>query len=189
MKKVLLAIFFILSACVVFTQDSTSLPDEYKRNFLEIDYSNAQIVDHSVYGVMILSLDRWKNWLVRSSIIVMVFATLVILFISIPKDSELNITLAYAITGAMFSVAFWETLAGWMLTRLSQNFYGSLIIGISFLMYAAFYVSLTKIKKTDLSFSSIKESFQKTSQLDKEDPRLIYVNGLPGDWEKEDFIR
>ncbi len=189
MKKAVLAFFLIFSAGAVFPQDRASLPEEYKKDFIEIDYSNAQIVDHSVYGVMILSLDRWKNWLIRSSIIAMVFATLVILFISIPKDNELNIMLAYAITGAMFSVAFWETLAGWMLTRLSQNLYGTLIMAASILMYAAFYVSLIKIKKTDLSFSSIKESFQKMSQMAKEDPRLVSVSGLPGDWEKEDFVK
>ncbi|MEW5950781.1 MAG: hypothetical protein AB1637_02710 [Elusimicrobiota bacterium] len=189
MKKIIFSFFMIFSASYLFPQDSKNIPEEYKKEILEIDYSNAQIVDHSVYGVMILSLDRWKNWLVRSSIIAMVFATLIILLISMPKDNELNIMIAYSISGAMFSVAFWETLAGWMLTRLSQNFYGFLIISASIIMYAAFYISVLKIKKTDLSFSAIKESFQKMSQISKEDPRLASVSGLPGDWEKEDFVR
>ncbi len=185
MKKNIFFILFILfsSFSLTFCQEDNS------KKILEIEYSNAQVIDHSVYGVMYLSRDRWKNWLLRSSIVMMLFVTLLIILIAIPKDSEINIMLSYGISGAMFSISFWETLTGWMLTRLSQNLYGSLIILLSLLMYAAFYLSIMKIKKIDISFSDIKENFQKMSQMAKEDPRLIFLSGLPSDWEKEDFVR
>lgn len=189
MKKRLFSALFILfslAAMPVFSQEAEGAA---KRELLEMDFSNAQIVDHSVYGVIYLSRDRWKNWLVRASIVAMVFTTILVFMISMPKDNEVNIMIAYGLAGAMFSISFWETLTGWMLTRLDQNLYGTLIILASVIMYAAFYISLMKIKKLDLSFSAIKETFQKMSQMAKEDPRLSSVSGLPGDWEKEDFIR
>ena len=51
------------------------------------------------------------------------------------------------------------------------------------------YIVLMKIKKYDVSLTELKESFKKMSAASHEDSRLVSVEGTPGDWPSEDFIK
>ena len=45
------------------------------------------------------------------------------------------------------------------------------------------------MKKSDISLTELKESFQRMSALSNEDLRLSSVEGRPGDWPDQDFLR
>lgn len=187
-----LNIFLSLTPNFAFSENSFN-KSAYKEDAVEIEWGDrAEIIDHPVYGVIVLSKDRWKNWVFRSLIIIMAYLSLLIVILSIPKTSELNLIVAYILSGSAFVVSFWETLSGWMLTRLNSYKYGWSFILISIPMYLASYFAVIRVKKNDISYSQIKEEFKKMQQLKAdsyEDRRLLPISGVPGDWEDEDFIR
>lgn len=188
MKKVFF-IFIFLSTLIAVSYPQQSQLSKEKKEILEIQYENAQIVDHPVLGVLILSNDRWKNWIVRSFIVVLIFVTFIVLNLSLAKNTEANIIISYFLNGAMFTVSYWTTLCGWMLTRLNKNLYGLGFIALSLIMYVVTYILTMKTKKSDISFATLKESFQKLAATKQEDKRLAPISGLPGDWLEEDLVR
>ena len=160
-----------------------------RKTELEVGYENAEKIDHSVYGIMILSKDRWKTWILRSTMIISIFIAALIIFFSIPKNNEINIVISYGITGSLFILSFWTTLAGWMLMRLNRKLIGTAFVACSAVMYAVFYLCVIKTKKSDISFATLKESFQKLANDTREDGRLVSVSGQPGDWVEDDFSK
>lgn len=187
-----LNIFLSLTPDLAFAENSVNRSNS-REETVEVEWGDrAEIIDHPVYGVIVLSKDRWKNWVFRSLIIIMVYLSLLIVILSIPKTSELNLIVAYILSGSAFVVSFWETLSGWMLTRLNSYKYGWSFILISIPMYLASYFAVIRVKKNDISYSQIKEEFKKMQQLNAdsyEDSRLLPISGVPGDWEDEDFVR
>ncbi len=190
--------FFILNIFLPLTPDfalaeNSITASNSREETVEVEWGDrAEIIDHPVYGVIVLSKDRWKNWVFRSLIIIMAYLSLLIVILSIPKTSELNLIVAYILSGSAFVVSFWETLSGWMLTRLNSYKYGWSFILISIPMYLASYFAVIRVKKNDISYSQIKEEFKKMQQLNAdsyEDRRLLPISGVPGDWEDEDFLR
>lgn len=190
--------FFVLNIFLPLTPDfalaeNSVTRSNSKEETVEVEWGDrAEIIDHPVYGVIVLSKDRWKNWVFRSLIIIMAYLSLLIVILSIPKTSELNLIVAYILSGSAFVVSFWETLSGWMLTRLNSYKYGWSFILISIPMYLASYFAVIRVKKNDISYSQIKEEFKKMQQLNAdsyEDRRLLPISGVPGDWEDEDFLR
>ncbi|MEW6013063.1 MAG: hypothetical protein AB1602_06660 [Elusimicrobiota bacterium] len=190
--------FFVLNIFLSLTPDfalaeNSVTRSNSKEETVEVEWGDrAEIIDHPVYGVIVLSKDRWKNWVFRSLIIIMAYLSLLIVILSIPKTSELNLIVAYILSGSAFVVSFWETLSGWMLTRLNSYKYGWSFILISIPMYLASYFAVIRVKKNDISYSQIKEEFKKMQQLNAdsyEDSRLLPISGVPGDWEDEDFVR
>ena len=187
-RKILLILLLIANILAILPCYCEVKQQEKKLN-MEIIYENAQIVDHPVLGILVLSKDRWRNWIIRSLIIISVFIALTVLNFSLPKNHEANIIVSYFLSGSMFIVSLWEMLSGWMLTRLNKNFFGLIFIFVSIPMYILTYIILKKAKQSDISFSTLKESFQKLSDTSKEDKRLSPVSGAPGDWIEEDLIR
>jgi len=190
MKKTILLYFLLMANIIIAIPSYNQInnQDKNKKTNMEIVYENAQIIDHPVLGILILSKDRWKNWIVRNFIIISIFIALTIFNLSLPKDNEINIIFSYFLGGAIFIVSIWETLAGWMLTRLNKNLYGLIFILISIPMYIFTYIMLMKTKKADISFDTLKKSFQKLSQTSNEDKRLSPIPGTPGDWVEDDII-
>lgn len=189
---VLITIFTVSLNLVAVDNTKSKNAEKYKR-ILEYDWGkNAEIIVHPVYGVIVLSKDRWQNWVMRSSIIIMVYISIMAVLLGLPKNAEIYLIVSYILCGAAFIISFWETLSGWMLTRLESYKYGWMFILISIPMYVFSYIITMKIKKYDISYAEIKEEFKKMQKLKVEqyqDPRLLPVSGLPGDWEDEDFIR
>ncbi|MBP7796378.1 MAG: hypothetical protein KA059_06370 [Elusimicrobiales bacterium] len=176
----------------LFAQVQSSTYSKTKSN-IELDWGrDAEIIDHPVYGVIVMSRDRWKNWVFRSMIIIMVYISLMFVILAIPKNSEINFIVSYILCGSTFVISFWESLSGWMLTRLNSYGYGWSFMLVSLPMYVASYFSTMRIKRYDISYAQIKEEFRKMSEVEAKnytDPRLSPISGIPGDWEDEDFIK
>ncbi len=162
----------------------------------EVDWGeNAEIYVHPVYGVLVYSKDRWKNWVFRGLIIIMVYISLVLVLITLPKNSDFNFIVCYILGGSLFVLSFWETLCGWFLTNINSYKSGLSFILISLPMYVGSYLSLMRLKKQDISYAQIKEEIRKMNAEKLEaiknmgDPRLNAISGIYGEWEDEDFIR
>ncbi|MCX5784924.1 MAG: hypothetical protein NTX59_04480 [Elusimicrobia bacterium] len=152
------------------------------------EYEDAEIIDDPFYGIVVVSKQRWKNWVLRSVYLLLIDIALIMLVISLPKNDEYNIVISYLFLGASFVLAFWEFLCAVFLFRLNSASW-LYIAPASFIMAGVFYLVLLKVKKFDVSLSELKESFQQMSTVNKEDARLTSVDGTPSDWPEVDFIK
>ena len=152
------------------------------------EYEDAEIIDDPFYGIVVVSKQRWKNWVLRSVYLLLIDIALIMLVISLPKNDEYNIVISYLLLGASFVLAFWESLCAAFLFRLHSASW-LYIAPAALIMGGVFYLVLLKIKKFDISLSELKESFQQMSTLTKEDARLTSVDGTPGDWPEVDFVK
>jgi len=187
---IFLFLLFFLLAGRVFSQVITT--STYKGEIIEIEWDkNAEIIDHPVYGVIVLSKDRWKNWVFRSLVIIMIYLSMISVVLAIGKTSELGFAVSYILSGALFSISIWLGLSGWMLMRLNSYSYGWSFVGVSVLMFIGSYLSLLKIKNYDISYVKIREELKKINEMKNatiEDKRLVAINGDAGEWEEEDII-
>ena len=152
------------------------------------EYEDAEIIDDPLYGVVVVSKQRWKNWALRAVYLLLIDIALILLIISLPKSEEYNIIISYVLSGASFVLAFWEFLCAVFLFRLGSA--SCLYIApVSFIMGAVFYLVLLKIKKFDTSLADLKESFRQMNAVNKEDSRLVSMDGNPGNWPDQDLIR
>ena len=185
-----LFLLFFLLAGRVFSQVITT--STYKGEIIEIEWDkNAEIIDHPVYGVIVLSKDRWKNWVFRSLVIIMIYLSIISVVLAMGKTSELGFAVSYILSGALFSISIWLGLSGWMLMRLNSYSYGWSFVGVSVLMFVGSYLSLLKIKNYDISYVKIREELKKINEMKNatvEDKRLVAINGEAGEWEEEDII-
>ncbi|MBU2530586.1 MAG: hypothetical protein KKD35_06055 [Elusimicrobia bacterium] len=155
-----------------------------------LDYSKVVMYDRpDLGGLIMLSKTRWKNWVARAVYIGLVNILLLILIISLPKDSEPNIIISYLISGSSFIMSFWIFLCSLLLFRLKAIPSAIIFLPVAFLFFAGTYFLLLRIKRSDISLTELKESFQKLNKTSAEDSRLVSVSGLPGDWPDEDFIK
>lgn len=174
----------------LFSQSTTTLNS--KDMVVDIEWGNrAEIIDHPIYGVIVMSIDRWKNWVFRCVMIIMIYLSIIVVILSMPKNAELNLIVGYILSGAAFVISFWESLSGWMLLRLNSYQYGWGFIFISLPMYFVSYIVLMKVKKYDISYAEIKEEIRKAREIEKNKNELNQipeVSGEYGEWEDEDFI-
>lgn len=152
------------------------------------EYEDAEIIDDPFYGVVVVSKQRWKNWVLRAIYLLLIDIALILLIISLPKSEEYNIVISYVLSGASFVLAFWEFLCAGFLFRLGSASW-LYIAPVSFIMGGVFYLVLLKIKKIDASLADLKESFQQINAVNKEDARLVSVDGNPGNWPDIDFLK
>jgi hypothetical protein len=187
---IFLFLLFFLLAGRAFSQVITT--STYKGEIIEIEWDkNAEIIDHPVYGVIVLSKDRWKNWVFRSLVIIMIYLSIISVVLAMGKTSELGFAVSYILSGALFSISIWLGLSGWMLMRLNSYSYGWSFFGVSVLMFVGSYLSLLKIKNYDISYVKIREELKKINEMKNatvEDKRLVAINGEAGEWEEEDII-
>jgi len=187
---IFLFLLFFLLAGRVFSQVITT--STYKGEIIEIEWDkNAEIIDHPVYGVIVLSKDRWKNWVFRSLVIIMIYLSMISVVLAMGKTSELGFAVSYILSGSLFSISIWLGLSGWMLMRLNSYSYGWSFVGVSVLMFVGSYLSLLKIKNYDISYIKIQEELKKINEMKNatvEDKRLVAINGEAGEWEEEDII-
>jgi len=155
---------------------------------VEMDYSDIEIRNDPVKGVLMLVKSRWKNWVVRAVYLMLLYAAIVILQLSLSKNAEYNIIIAYILSGASFLLSFWVFLCAVILFRLRSETW-IYILPVSAAMAVISDVLLMKLKRSDVSFSELKESFQRSSAAANEDKRLASVEGGPGDWSDQDFLK
>ncbi len=202
MKKInyliLLLAIFIFPALSSAAADNNAfnyhgnVQDDFKieKKAVTMDYSKVDIYDRpDLGGMIILSKTRWKNWVARAVYIALINILLILLILSLPKDSEPNIIISYLISGSSFIMSFWIFLCSALLFRLKAIPSAIIFLPVAFLFFAGTYFILLRIKKSDISLSELKESFQKLNKTRNEDERLVSVPGLPGDWPDEDFMK
>lgn len=186
------SIFLIFMLMIVYVYAQKSSISKDMKDIIDIEWENAEIIDHPVYGVLVLSKDRWKNWVFRSLIVVMVYISLSSILLALPKSSEFNFIVSYVFCGSLFVMSFWLNLCGWMLMRLGILSYGWIFEFVSIPMYIGSYFMTLRIKKYDISYAKIKDEIRKIKEdeiKNYQDPRLYAVSGVYGEWEDEDFIR
>lgn len=190
MRQVIVIFFMSLVLLSHLYPQTSSYKD--MKNIIDIEWENAQIIDHPVYGVLILSKDRWKNWIFRSLIVVMVYITLASILLALPKTHEFNFIVSYIFCGALFVISFWLNLCGWMLMRLGVERYGWAFEAVSIPMYLGAYFMTLKVKKDDISYAKIRDEIKRLREEELknyQDPRLYAISGEYGEWEDEDFLR
>lgn len=154
----------------------------------ETTFEDAVMVNHPVYGTVMFSKYRWKNWVTRALYLTLINIALLAIIISLSKTEEYNIIVAYVLSGASFSISFWIFLCAVLIFQLGANAW-IYVAPVSAVTAAISYIVLMKVKKYDVSLTELKESFKKMSAASHEDQRLVSVEGTPGDWPNEDFIK
>ena len=161
---------------------------QLQKETVSVEYEDAELVNDPVQGVFMVSKSRWKNWVARSVYLLIMDIALVVILLSLPRNEEHNIIIAYTLSGSSAILSFWVFLCAWLLMRLHAAAW-LLILPLSLVMAAVTYVILMKIKRSDVSLAELRESFQKMSELANEDQRLLTIEGQPGDWPNSDFLR
>lgn len=154
----------------------------------ETTFEDAVMVNHPIYGTIMFSKYRWRNWVTRALYLTLINIALMAIILSLSKTEEYNIIVAYVLSGASAAVSFWTLLCAVLIFQLESNAW-LYVLPVSAVTGAVGYVVLMKISKSDVSFTELKESFKKMSAASHEDQRLLSVDGAPSDWPGEDFIR
>lgn len=154
----------------------------------ETTYEDADIVEHPIYGTIIISKHRWKNWVARALYLSLINVALLVIILSLSRNYEYSIIVGYILSGMSAALSLWTLLCAILIFQLGAPHW--LYIAPAALVTAAVgHVVLMKIKRSDVSLTELKESFKQMSAAAHEDPRLVSVNGAPGDWPTEDFIK
>ncbi len=161
---------------------------EIQRSLAETSYDDAEIVNHPVYGTIVLSKHRWKSWVARALYLTLINIALIAVIISIPKADEYSIIISYVLSGVSSAVSFWIFLCAVLLFRLNSSSW-LYVLPIPVITWFISHVVLMKIKQSDISLTSLKESFQQMKSAASEDPRFVSVDGSPGDWPDQDFMK
>jgi len=187
-NKLLLVFFIIL--CPLFAVKSVceeaKLPEEYQKKVLTYDFNNAEIIHDGIYGTIVLSKDRWKNWVARGITILSAYVIVLIIILSMPKKNEFELAICYWLSGVMFALSLWESLSGWLLFNINKPDYGYIFAFVSLFMYLFSYMILMKVKKSDVVNIGKKEV---NIEKEIENPILSSVDNAPSKFEKEDFIK
>jgi len=162
--------------------------EQIQKETVSVDYDDAEMITDPIRGVFMVSKSRWKNWVARAVYLLIMDIALLVILLSLPKSEEHNIIIAYVLSGSSAILSFWVFLCALLLFRLHAPAW-LMILPLSLVMAAVSYFVLMKIKRSDVSLTELKESFQKTSALSNEDSRLVSVEGQPGDWHDKDFIK
>ena len=154
----------------------------------ETTFEDAVMVNHPIYGTVMFSKYRWRNWVTRALYLTLINIALLAILISLSKTDEYNIIVAYVLSGASFAMSIWTFFCAILIFRLEANAW-IYVAPVSAVTALISYIVLMKIKKYDVSLTELKESFKKMSAASHEDQRLVSVEGTPGDWPNEDFIK
>lgn len=161
---------------------------QLQKELVSVDYEDAEMINDPVQGVYMVSKSRWKSWVARAVYLLIIDIALLAIILSLTKNEEHNIIIAYILSGSSAVLSFWVFLCAGLLLRL-KSWTWICILPLSLLMAAATYIVLMKIKRSDVSLAELKESFQKMSAMSGEDGRLATIDGRPGDWPGPDFLK
>ncbi len=159
-----------------------------QKSAAEVTFEDAEMVNHPVYGTIVLSKYRWRSWVTRSLYLTLINIALLAIILSMPRNQEANIILGYTLCGVSMAISFWTFLCAVLIFMLKAAAW-TYVLPVALGLGAAGYLILMRIKKSDVSLSELKESFQKMNAASTEDPRLSSVPGTPGDWPGDDFLR
>ncbi len=159
-----------------------------KKFAVEATYDDAEIINDPIYGTLVLSKHRWRSWVARAIYLTLVNIALLAIILSLSRTEEYNIIIGYVLSGISETLSLWVLLCAMLVFELKAGAW-LYLVPVSAATAAAGYVVLMKIKKSDISLSELKESFQKMRFAASEDPRLASVSGAPGNWPDQDFLK
>ncbi len=170
-----------------YNPDDGSAP-QLEQPVAETTYDDAEMVNHPEYGTIMLSKHRWKNWVSRALYLALVNIAMLAIILSLSRADEHNLVIAYSLSGVSFTISFWVLLCAALLIKLKASAW-LYVAPVSLALGAVSYAVLMKIKRTDISLAELKESFKRMHDVAQEDQRLSSVDGSPGDWPDQDFIK
>lgn len=159
-----------------------------QKSSTEVTFEDAEMVNHPVYGTIVLSKYRWRNWVTRALYLTLINIALLAIILVMPRSDEVNLIVGYTLCGVSMTISFWTFLCAVLIFMLKAMAW-TYVLPVALLLGAVGYLVLMRIKKSDVSLSELKESFQKMNAASTEDARLSSVPGTPGDWPGDDFIR
>ena len=162
--------------------------EKVKASPAEVTFEDAEIVNHPVYGTIVLSKYRWRNWVTRALYLTLINIALLAIILAMPRSDEVNLIVGYTLCGVSMTVSFWIVLCAVLILTLKAAAW-TYVLPVGLVSGAVGYLVLMRIKKSDISLTELKESFQKMNAPATEDPRLNSVPGTPGDWPGDDFLR
>ncbi len=165
--------------------DKTANLPEYAA---EVVYEDAELKNHPVYGTYMVSKHRWKSWVTRALYLTLINIGLLAVLLSLSKTEEYMLVIGYVLSGMSATLAFWTLLCAILIFKFGAAAW-IYVLPAALVTGGAAYLALMKIKKSDISLSELKESFQRMRTVEREDPRLVSVPGTPGDWPDEDFLK
>jgi hypothetical protein len=87
---------------------------------IEMDYEDSIMIEDPMRGTVIVSKYRWKNWVARSVYLMLFNIALTIIILSLPKNEEQNLLIAYFLSGAGFTLAIWVFFCALLLVKLGS---------------------------------------------------------------------
>ena len=159
-----------------------------QQSIAETTFEDAEMINHPVYGTIMLSKHRWKGWVTRALYLALINIALIAITLSMARTSESTIIISYILSGASFTISFWTFLCAVLIFQLKAAAW-IYVLPVAAVTAGVGYLVLMRIKKSDVSFTELKESFQKMRSAAVEDGRLASVDGSPGDWPDDDFVR
>jgi len=161
---------------------------EAPRATVQINLNDIEVISHPGRGVYFVSKHRWKDWVERALYLVLLNIALIALTASMPKNDERNLIISYFLTGVSYTFAFWIFLCAILLFKL-KSASGIYVLPVSAALAAATYYLMMRIRKADISLTDLKEAFKQQSGSDGSDQRLSSVDGSPGNWPEQDFLK
>jgi len=126
---------------------------------VETTYEDAVIVNQPMFGTVIYSKYRWKNWVTRAFLLMLVIVALISIMLAIPKTEETSMLIAYTLSGASFAVSFWIFLCAVLLYQIDAGAW-LYVLPASAASAIACYTVLMKIKQADIALDEYKESLK-----------------------------
>ena len=104
-----------------YNPDKDKTTPEVKTGAIETTYDeDAELVDSPMYGTLVLSKNRWKNWVARALYLTVINIALILMVSFLSKSDERNLIIAHVVAGASFAISFWIFLCALLLMKLNE---------------------------------------------------------------------
>lgn len=180
----LLVIFLFLSTVPSHSQKLSEKQKQIPQPSVTVEYSDVDIIQNPVVGVIILPKDRWKNWTARCVYLLLINSLIFVVILSLPKTEKYNLIASYFLSGSSFMISLWLLMLSYLLFRLKTK-PGSLMFLAGLISLVVAYIVLIKIKKCDV----IDETQKVVTTTDTEDKRFATIQGHTSELPEDDFIK
>ncbi|PIU18676.1 MAG: hypothetical protein COT18_09985 [Elusimicrobia bacterium CG08_land_8_20_14_0_20_59_10] len=146
------------------------------------------VIKHPRLGIILRSRNRWKSWVERALYLTLLNIALAAILASLPKNDEYTLIISYFVSGISLVLGFWIFLCAVLLFMMKSPA-GLYVLPVALVLEAVTYILLMRIKRADVSLAELKDCFKSRTGGAGTDERLSSVEGAPGDWLEDDFLR
>lgn len=174
-----------------YTPEGTAAPAEQAarpKQVTDIDLNEIEVIKDPKYGTSYRAKNAWKNWAERATELALLNLGVIALLFFMPKTEEHNLIICYFMTGVSFVLAIWVLFCGVAFITLKTDLW-MYAVPASAVLTALTWMALARIKKADVSMTEIKSAFARTTEGGSDDRRLSAVDGKPGNWPEQDFLK